>query len=302
MRARMEVPSQQGRTALVTGANGGIGYETALALARAGARVLLAARDQRRIEEAAARIEAAVPGAEVDVVRVNLALLPSVEEAADAVLAQDRPLDLLVNNAGVMAIPRRRTTKDGNEVTFGTNHLGHFALTGRLLPALLRAEAPRVVTVSSVAARSRSTTLDDPQSEHGYRPMQAYARSKLANLVFTQELARRAAGTALVAAAAHPGTSATGLQRNGSFVARTLAPLVLTRLVGHAPDRAAESVLYAGTAPGVEPGAFVGPTGPRESRGEPGPVPLPPAATDPAAGRELWALSERLTGVTYALG
>ena len=231
--------------------------------------------------------------------RVNLALLASVEEAAGTVLADDRPLDLLVNNAGVMAIPRRRETKDGNEMTFATNHLGHFALTGRLLPALLRAGAPRVVTVSSVAARGRTATLDDPQSQDGYRPMQAYARSKLANLLFTQELARRAAGTPLVAAAAHPGTSATGLQRNGSFVARTLAPLVLTRLVGHSPDLAAQSLVYAATAPGVEPGAFVGPTGTREARGEPGPVPLPSTATDPAAGRELWALSERLTGVTY---
>jgi NAD(P)-dependent dehydrogenase (short-subunit alcohol dehydrogenase family) len=237
---------------------------------------------------------------EVDVVRLNLALLSSVEEAAAAVLAHDRPLDLLVNNAGVMAIPRRRTTKDGNEVQFGTNHLGHFALTGRLLPALLRAEAPRVVTVSSVAARSRSATLDDPQSEDGYRPMQAYARSKLANLVFTEELVRRAAGTPLVAVAAHPGTSATGLQRHGSFVARALAPLVLTRLVGHPPELAAKSLVHAATAPGMEPGAFVGPTGRREGRGEPGPVPLPAVATDPAVGQELWELSERLTGVTYA--
>jgi NAD(P)-dependent dehydrogenase (short-subunit alcohol dehydrogenase family) len=296
----MEVRAQQGRTALVTGANSGIGYETALALARAGARVLVAGRDQTRIEEAAARIEAAVPDADVDVVRVNLASLDSVEEAAAAVLAGERPLDVLVNNAGVMAIPRRRTTKDGHELTFGTNHLGHFALTGRLLPALLRAESPRVVTVSSVAARSRSATLDDLQSEHGYRPMQAYARSKLANLVFTQELARRAAGTPLVAVAAHPGTSATRLQRNGSFVARALAPVVLGRLVGHTPDRAAKSPVYAATAPDVEPGAFVGPTGRREGRGEPGRVPLPSAAADPAAGRALWELSERLTGVAYA--
>jgi NAD(P)-dependent dehydrogenase (short-subunit alcohol dehydrogenase family) len=243
-----------------------------------------------------------VPGADVDAVRVNLANLGSVAEAAAAVLADERPLDLLVNNAGVMAIPKRRVTKDGNELTFATNHLGHFALTGRLLPALLRAEAPRVVTVSSVAARSRSATLDDPQSEHGYRPMQAYARSKLANLVFTQELARRAEGTPLVAVAAHPGTSGTGLQRNGSFVARALAPLVLSRLVGHTPDLAAQSPLYAGTAPGVEPGAFVGPTGRREGRGEPGSVPLPATAEDPAAGRALWELSERLTDVTYAFG
>ncbi|WP_422769116.1 oxidoreductase [Plantactinospora sp. WMMC1484] len=294
-----DMPGQQGRTALVTGANSGVGYETGRALARAGATVIMGGRDESRLADAAGAIRAETPGATVEVCRLDLADLESVRTAASAVLAGGRPLDLLVNNAGVMAIPERRSTRDGFELTFGTNHLGHFALTGLLLPALLRAGAPRVVTVSAIASRWRSGALVDVNSEQTYRPMRAYAMSKFANVVFTRELARRAAGTALLAVAAHPGVSPTGITRE---VPRLLAVVnaMLRPLLTQSNDRAALPSLYAATHPGLGGGEFVGPTGRGESRGAPGPVRLPRHAADPGTGRRLWELSERLTGVTYA--
>lgn len=290
-----------GRTALVTGANSGIGYGTALGLARAGATVWLAGRDLAKVGQARASIAREIPGATTKFLRLDLADLSSVKEAADAVLAASgAPLDLLINNAGVMAVPERSLTTDGFELTFGTNHLGHFALTGRLLPALLRAEHPRVVTVSALVSRNKGVTFDDPQSEHDYSGMGAYAKSKLANLLFTEELARRAQGTGLIAVAVHPGTSMTNLQRHSSRAVQAIANLVLERFIGHTADQAALPSLYAATQPEVRSGEFIAPTGRRELRGTPGRVSLPPAAQDTAVAATLWDYSERATGVHYS--
>ncbi|WP_329135012.1 oxidoreductase [Streptomyces sp. NBC_01476] len=296
-----DIPAQHGKLALVTGANSGLGRITALELARAGATVLLAGRTPASLEEAAAAITREVPGAGLLPVRLDLADLASVEEAAAAVIALDRPLDLLINNAGVMAVPERRTTKDGFELTFGTNHLGHFALTGRLLPALLRAESARVVTVSALVARNRGLTFDDVAGERKYTPMSAYALSKYANVVFTQELARRAAATPLTAVAVHPGSANTGIQRHVPRLVKAVVGVAMERVLGQRPEEAALPSLYAATEPGIAPAAFIGPTGRMETRGAPGPVKLPATAADPAIGRTLWELSERLTHVGYAL-
>lgn len=293
------LPSRRGKTALVTGANSGIGYQTALALARAGATVYLGGRDVGRIDAARAAIAAQVSGASTRSLRIDLADLSSIAEAADAVLASGHPVDLLINNAGVMAIPDRRVTKDGFELTFGTNHLGHFALTGRLLPALLRAEGARVIQVSALVARTKGITFDDPQSEHEYSGMGAYATSKLANVVFVQELARRSAGSNLLAVAVHPGTSLTNLQRHSPRAVRAVASVVLERFLGHPADHAALPSLYAATQPDVRSGDFLAPTGRRELRGAPGRVPLPPAAEDRVAAAKLWAYSEAATRVPY---
>ncbi|GAA3740434.1 oxidoreductase [Plantactinospora mayteni] len=293
------MPGQDGRTALVTGANSGVGYETCRALARAGATVIMGGRDEARLAEAAAAIRAETPGASLEVRRLDLADLDSISTAAAGVLASGRPLDLLFNNAGVMAIPQRRTTRDGFELTFGTNHLGHFALTGHLLPALLRSGAARVVTVSAIAARWRSAELVDVDSEQTYRPMRAYAMSKFANVVFTRELARRAAGTGLVAVAAHPGVSPTGIAREAPRVLAA-ANVLLRPFLFQSTDRAALPSLYAATHAGLTGGEYIGPTGRGESRGAPGLVRLPEHADDPETGRQLWDLSVRRTRVDYA--
>ena len=291
--------NQSGTTALVTGAAGGIGYETSLALARAGAQVWLAGRDAAKLEQARETIAREVPGATTMALHLDLADLESIRTAAEHVLDNGSPLGLLVNNAGVMAIPTRRTTRDGFELTFGTNHLGHFALTGRLLPALLRADRPRVVTVSAVVSRNKGITFDDPQSEGSYTGMGAYGKSKLANVLFTSELARRAAGTDLLAVAVHPGTSMTNLQRHSSRLLQAIADLVLERFIGHPADQAALPSLYAATQPDVRSGEFYAPTGRRELRGAPGRVPLPPAAEDAVVAAELWTYSEQATGVHF---
>ncbi len=292
----MDIPAQHGRTALVTGANSGIGYETALALATAGADVTLAGRDEAKLAAAADRIRAQVTDANLGVMPLDLADLAAIEKAA---ATMTRPLDLLVNNAGVMAIPERRTTRDGFELTFGTNHLGDFALTGHLLPALLGAPAARVVTVSALAARWQRAALVDLASEHGYAPMTAYAKSKYANVVFTEELNRRAARIPLVAVAVHPGTSNTGLQRHGSGLTRWLSTHLLENVLGQSSDRAALPSLFAATSPTITGGEFIGPTGRGEGRGAPGIVALPANAGDPDTGRRLWDASEQLTGVHY---
>ncbi|WP_330238689.1 oxidoreductase [Streptomyces sp. NBC_00525] len=296
-----DIPDQSGRTAVVTGANSGIGLITARELARCGARVLLACRDERRGEEAAARIRYAVRGADVAFAPLDLADLASVRAFA-ADLPADR-LDLLINNAGVMALPYGRTA-DGFETQFGVNHLGHFALTGLLLPKLLAAGRPRVVTVSSGLHALSDIDMGDLNSERHYRRWIAYGRSKTANLLFVHELARRAraAGSALVAAAAHPGYAATNLQTAAARMEdRRAAERMMAlgnRLVAQPASAGALPTLYAATAPGVRPDSF---TGPRLLgwRGAPGPSWRAGWTRGDVAGERLWVASEQLTGVTY---
>lgn len=297
----MIIPSLVGKRALVTGGTGGIGFETVMALAKAGAEVVVAGRGTAKVDHAVAAVREAVDTAKVEGLVLDLASLASIDSAAAEVVAGGRPLDLLINNAGVMAVPERRETVDGFELTFGTNHLGHFALTGHLLPALVAAPAARVVTVSAKVARNKSATLEDPLSKVSYDSgMAAYTKSKLANVVFTLELGRRATGTGITAVAVHPGTSATGLQQHLPKYAQVIASAVLDRFVGQSPADAARPSLYAATNPAIKSGDFVVPDGRAELRGAPHVAAMPPAATDPAVGQRLWELSEELTNVAYS--
>ena len=295
-----DMPGLRGRAALVTGANSGIGLVAARALARAGARVVLASRDVAKGEAAAETISPG-PGGDVVVARLDLADLASVREL---VAARSEPLDLLVNNAGVMALPYR-TTADGFERQLGTNHLGHFALTGLLLPHLLGSSSARVVTVSSGAHRIGAIDFDDLQSERSYSKWRAYGQSKLANLLFAFELQRRvdARGTPLRSVAAHPGYAATNLQAagprmEGSSIGVRLSQLG-NKLLGQSAERGALPTLYAATAPDLPGGAYVGPDGPMEMRGHPTLVGTSDAARDPETARRLWQVSEELTGVRF---
>ncbi|MGX1474549.1 UNVERIFIED_CONTAM: NAD(P)-dependent dehydrogenase (short-subunit alcohol dehydrogenase family) [Streptomyces canus] len=295
------IPDQSGRVAVVTGANSGIGYVTARELARRGARVLLACRSEARGVEAEERLVAEVPGAQVQFARLDLGDLSCVREFT-AAYPYDR-LDLLVNNAGVMALPYG-TTADGFETQFGTNHLGHFALTGLLLPTLLETPAARVVTVSSTAHALANIDIDDLNSERRYRRWVAYARSKTANLLFVHELARRLAahGSDVVAAAAHPGYAATNLQAAGPKMAGRRAAerfmRVGNRFFAQSADAGALPTLYAATAPDVPPDSFTGPSL-AGWRGSPAPSWRAPWTRDDRASQRLWAASEELTGVTY---
>ncbi|CAL9475199.1 hypothetical protein SUDANB145_02910 [Streptomyces sp. enrichment culture] len=294
-----DIPGLRGRTALITGANSGIGFRTARVLAERGARVLLAGRRPDSLADAARRLRAEVPGARPETVELDLGSLAAIREAA-APLAAAETLDLLVNNAGVMDVPERRLTRDGLELTVGTNHLGHFALTAYLMPALRRSAAARVVTVSAVAAAWRSGDLADLMSERGYRPMSAYAKSKRANVVFTRELARRLAGGAHRAVVVHPGSAVTNLQRHtsASRTGRLLVALASRTLMG-SPDGAGWPSLYAATHPEAANGAYLGPAGRDQTSGTPRPVRLPAGADDPGLGAWLWRESERLTGVAF---
>ncbi|GHC41760.1 oxidoreductase [Streptomyces flavofungini] len=299
-----DIPDQGGRVAVVTGANSGLGYVTARELARRGARVVLACRSAERGAEALRRLTDEVPAADAEFRPLDLGDLSSVREFADR-YERERGgrLDLLVNNAGVMALPYRRTT-DGFETQFGVNHLGHFALTGLLLPQLLATPGARVVTVSSMAHLFANIDIADLNSELRYRRWPAYARSKSANLLFVHELARRLADTGadVVAAAAHPGYAATNLQAAGPRMAgrraMELSMAVVNRLVGQSPETGALPTLYAATAPGVRPDSF---TGPRllAWRGAPARSPRAGWTRGDVAGERLWAASESLTGVTY---
>ena len=298
-----DMPSLSGRTALVTGANSGIGLVAARALARAGARVVLGSRDVAKGEAAAETISPG-PGGEVVVARLDLADLASVHGLA---IALSEPLDLLVNNAGVMALPYR-TTADGFERQLGTNHLGHFALTGLLLPHLMASASARVVTLSSVAHRSGKIDFDDLQSERSYSKWRAYGQSKLANLLFAFELQRRADehGVSLLSVAAHPGYSATNLQAagprmEGSAIGERLSELG-NRLLGQSAERGALPTLFAATVPDLPGGAYVGPDGFGEMRGYPRLVGTTTAARDPETARRLWRVSEELTRVRFDFG
>jgi NAD(P)-dependent dehydrogenase (short-subunit alcohol dehydrogenase family) len=295
-----DIPDQTGRTAVITGANTGLGYETAAALAAKGAHVVLAVRNLDKGKEAADRITNAAPGAGVAVQELDLTSLESVRAAAEQLKSSHDAIDLLINNAGVMFTPRS-TTKDGFELQFGTNHLGHFAFTGLLLDRVLAAKGSRVVTVSSQGHRFvRGIRFDDLQWERDYGRVRAYGQSKLANLLFTYELQRRLAGTNTIAVAAHPGGSRTELTRN-------LPPLLAaaTRLAEplfQDADMGALPTLRAATDSGVLGGQYFGPDGFGEQRGYPKVVASSEPSHDIDAQRRLWAVSQELTSVVYPLG
>lgn len=299
------LPDLTGRRVIVTGGNSGLGYQTALRLAERGAQVTIAVRSQPKGEAALAGIRAACPAADLRLAALDLADLSSVRAFA---AGWDGPLDVLVNNAGVMAVPRALTV-DGFERQLGTNHLGHFALTGLLLPALLAASAARVVTVSSLAALGGRMAFDDLDGARSYRPWRAYCQSKLANLLFTVELGRRlqASAASVLAVAAHPGYAATNLQATSAQakagVRRALegTAMALGNLIIAQPAAAgALPSLYAATATGVVGGGFYGPQGPFGTRGAPGAAKLPSRAKDAAVAQQLWEISQQRTGVAYA--
>ena len=298
-----DIPDQRGRVAIVTGANSGLGLATARELARAGATVVMSTRSTAKGDQAAASIRASVPAAVVEVAPLDLADLGSVREFAARAGAAHERIDLLINNAGIMAAPRR-LTKDGFESQFGTNHLGHFALTGQLLPALLKAPAPRVVTVSSHLHRTGTMNFDDLQGERKYSRWGAYGQSKLANLMFCFELQRRAteAGAPLLSLAAHPGYASTNLQfaATDRFYEKAFG-WIGNRLLAQSADMGALPTLYAATAPDLPGGTFVGPGGRKEQRGYPQVTTAARKAYDEDDWRRLWEVSEQLTGVQYEL-
>ncbi|MFJ7046021.1 oxidoreductase [Streptomyces sp. NPDC101112] len=298
-----DIPEQHGRVAVVTGANSGIGYVAARELARRGARVVLACRSEERGRAALERMRGEVPGGHVELLRLDLGDLASVREFAAAYEASYERLDLLINNAGVMAVAEGRTA-DGFETQFGTNHLGHFALTGLLAPLLLTTAGARVVTLSSGMHLRANIDLDDLDTARRYGRWLAYGRSKTANLLFTHELARRlaAAGSDVVAAAAHPGYAATNLQTAGAKAEGRKGTerfmRVGNRFFAQSADAGALPTLYAAIAPGVAPDSFIGPRF-LMWRGAPTRSPRAPWTLDDRAGELLWERSERLTGVTF---
>jgi NAD(P)-dependent dehydrogenase (short-subunit alcohol dehydrogenase family) len=296
-----DISAQTGRIVVVTGANSGLGKSIARELARAGASVTIAVRNTDKGEQAAADIRRDVASADLSVQRLDLADLASVRSFAQAFAADHDRVDVLVNNAGIMA-PPRRLTADGFESQIGTNHLGHFALTGLLLPTLLASPAPRVVTMSSEAHWVGKMRFDDLQFEHGYNNWRAYGQSKLANLMFCFELARRAteADTALVSVAAHPGYAATNLQFAGPAHWYERAFMTIgNKVIAQSAEMGALPALYAATVPDLPSGSFVGPDGLLGGRGHPHVVSAAAKAYDAEAWSRLWELSEQLTGVTY---
>jgi NAD(P)-dependent dehydrogenase (short-subunit alcohol dehydrogenase family) len=292
-----DIPGQEGRLAVVTGANTGLGFDTARLLAAHGAAVVLAVRNLEKGKSAVARIADAVPGAEVTLQQLDLGSLDSVRAAADQLRADHPRIDLLINNAGVM-YPPKQTTGDGFELQFGTNHLGHFALTGLLLDHLLPVPGSRVVTVSSVGHRIRARIdFDDLQFERSYSRVRAYGQSKLANLMFTYELQRRLSGAdATIAVAAHPGAADTELMRHlPSFLAGAAPLIAQPAAMGALPS------LRAATDPGVIGGQYYGPGGLFETRGYPELVKSSRQSHDESVQRRLWTVSEELTGVTFPI-
>jgi NAD(P)-dependent dehydrogenase (short-subunit alcohol dehydrogenase family) len=300
-----DIPGQDGRRAVVTGANSGIGWHTARQLAKAGAAVVLGCRDATRGRQAVERLRAAVPDAELELRALDLADLDSVGRFA-ADVAEAGGVDLLVNNAGVMAVPERHTSAQGYELQFATNHLGHFALTGLLLPSLLAAKGARVVTVSSGAHLFGRIRFDDLQGERTYRPWRAYSQSKLANLLFARELDRRLrnAGSDAISTAAHPGFASTNLQSSGPLLGGG-GPLhkVMAKVspyIGQSDAVGAVPTLFAATAPEATGGAYYGPAGFGGNWGAYPALTRPGArAFDDHTARRLWSVSEELTGVRF---
>lgn len=299
----VDIPSLSGTTAVVTGATGGLGYETAMALAGGGAIVILTGRNDAKGLRAIEGICEQFPDALIAYEHLDLASLASVADFSRRFAAGNEQLDLLVNNAGVMALPKRQQTEDGFEMQLGTNYLGHYALTARLLPQLRRAKAPRVVNLSSLAHRSGTINFDDLQSNHSYRPWRAYCQSKLAMLMFSLELQRRslAAGWGVRSIAAHPGYARTDLISNGPG-ANTLSSQIgrlLQPLFSQSAAEGALSTLFAATSPAAEPGGYYGPNWFYELKGAPVPAKIMPHAKDFAIAAMLWDVSATLTGVSF---
>jgi NAD(P)-dependent dehydrogenase (short-subunit alcohol dehydrogenase family) len=304
----IDVPDQSGKLAVVTGANSGIGLETARRLAAAGAQVVLAVRNAAKGEEAVADIRGSTPAARVTAEPLDLSSLTSVRDFAAAMTVRDQPIDLLVNNAGIMAVPKREETEDGFELQLGTNVLGHFALTGRLLPLLRRADAPRVVTLSSSAARFGRMNFDDLQSERRYNAWRAYGQSKLGDLLFALELERRsiANGWGVMSNAAHPGSTHTNLQSTGRNLGRDshgdglIGFFMRFPGLSQMPPQGALPTLYAATSPDAVGSGYYAPDGFQEMNGVPAPARFPRRALDEAAAGELWRRAEDLTGVAFS--
>ncbi|WP_232494547.1 SDR family oxidoreductase [Novosphingobium kaempferiae] len=296
------IPPQYGRSAVITGP-GGLGFETALALARAGAEIILAGRNPAKGAEAANAIRAAVPSATICFERLDLADLTSVTDFADRLHEQRSSLDILVNNAGVMRPPEWQATADGFEQQLGINYLGHFALTGRLMPLLMNGARARVVTLSSIAARQGAIHLDDINAQGWYDPMPVYCQSKLACLMFSFELERlsMAHGWGVSSIAAHPGVSRTDLLHNapGRRSAIGVARSLLWFLFQPAAQGALPS-LFAATAPQAKGGGYYGPDSLGETRGHPVPAKIPPQALDQTVATRLWEMSQELTGNPFA--
>lgn len=299
-----QMPDQTGRLAVVTGANSGLGYETTLALAAKGAQVVMTSRSTEKGAAARAQILATTPDAKLDVMQLDLADLSSIRAFAQAFAAKYNRLDLLINNAGVMALPYQKTA-DGFEMQFGTNHLGHFALTGLMLDLLLQTNDSRIVNVSSMAHRWGEINFGDLQREKKYKKWEAYGQSKVANLHFTYELERRlaAAGQSIVSAAAHPGYSATNLQHAGPRMTGSRIEIFANTIANHwiaqSARRGALPTLYAATALEVSSGDYIGPDGFREFNGYPKKVASNKHSHDQAVAARLWEVSEELTGVKY---
>jgi len=304
-----DIPPQAGRIAVITGANSGIGYEAAKALAGAGARVIIASRNERKGMEALANIRAVTPNADIAFEPLDLASLDSVARTAARIAVAVPHIDLLINNAGVMAIPDRHETEDGFEMQMGANYIGHFAWTMRLLPKVLAADNPRVVTVSSLAHRSGRINFEDLQWRKNYGAWRAYCQSKLATLLFSLELDRlaRAEGWKLKSVAAHPGYSVTGLQTAGPRMGRDktsyleLLMKVMEPMFSQSAAAGALPTLFAATSPQAEGGAMYGPNGFYELKGSPVRSKIAAHAQDPAIWRRLWDVSEQLTGLRMPL-
>lgn len=309
------VPSQAGRRILITGANSGIGFPAARELARAGAHILLGSRDRSKGEAAVARLRAEVPAASVELSLLDLASLASIREFASRELDRSLPLDVLIDNAGVMAPPKRLETSDGFELQFGTNVLGHFALTGLLFPAIEKAvtasaaaqpQPPRIVFLASIAHKRGAINFDDLQSTHSYDPMKAYSQTKLADLMLAFELDRRlrAKASPIWSVAAHPGVANTNLFQVGDFNA---FERVIRRLSGHvigavlnSPLEGALPTIYAAVAPEARSGGYYGPQGLQEMRGgDVGNAIIAPQAMGAAVATRLWSACEELTGVRF---
>jgi NAD(P)-dependent dehydrogenase (short-subunit alcohol dehydrogenase family) len=299
-----DIPQLNGKTAIVTGATGGLGYETALRLAEAGAKVIVAGRNDTKGNDAVEKIIVACPEATVSFGKVDLGSLASIKAFAENFNSRNEPLDILVNNAGVMAPPKRETTSDGFEIQFGTNHLGHFALTSLLLPSLRRSSSPRVVNVSSIAAKQGKIFFEDIQAEKSYRAWNYYSQSKLCNLLFTFELQRRSdeGKWGLKAIAAHPGVSRSDLMANGPgdySLVGIMSSIFVKPFFSQSCEEGALPQLFAATSNEAEAGGYYGSQGFLEMSGPVGPAFVPGPAKDTEAAKKLWEMSVSLTGVQW---